>query len=51
MDLRKLIIERIMFILTEKELAERYMATEGDLETMNDGDLLELYEDIYLMVD
>ncbi len=51
MSLRKLLIERIMFILTEQELAARYCATESDLETMADTDLLELYEDCFLMVD
>ena len=51
MDLRDLLIERIMFVLTEEELAERYMATESDLKTMDSCDLLELYEDCFLMVD
>ena len=51
MNLRKLLIERIMFILTEEELADRYHASEDDLESMADTDLLELYEDCFLMID
>jgi hypothetical protein len=51
MDLRKLLIERIMFVLTDEELAERYMATENDLLSMDACDLLELYEDCFLMID
>ena len=49
--LKELIIERIMFILTEEELAERYCATEDDLLTMDDSDLLEIYEHCFLMID
>lgn len=51
MDLRKLLIERIMFVLTDEELAEKYLATEDDLLTMDSSDLLELYEDCFLMID
>ncbi len=40
-----------MFILTEEELAERYCATEQDLLEMADSDLLEIYEDCFLMID
>lgn len=51
MTLREMLIERIMFVLTEEELAERYLTTEEELCTMADSDLLELYEDTFLMLD
>jgi hypothetical protein len=51
MELRDLLIERILFVLTEEELAERYLTTPEELATMAATDLLELYEDCFLMLD
>lgn len=50
MTLRQLLIERIMFILTEEELAERYLTTDEELAIISDSDLLEIYEDCFLMI-
>lgn len=50
MTLRELLIERIRFVLTDEELVERYLTTAEDLCTISDSDLLELYEDTFLML-
>ena len=50
-NLRELLIERVLFILTDQELAERYLTTSQELCIMSDNDLLELYEDCFLMID
>lgn len=50
LTLRELLIERIMFILTDEELAERYLTTDEELAIISDSDLLEIYEDCFLMI-
>jgi hypothetical protein len=44
MTLRELLIERILFALTEGDLETRMLTTEG-LNDLSDVDLFELYED------
>ena len=44
MTLRELLIERILFALTEEDLA-RNMTSASELEQLSDVDLFELYED------
>ncbi len=48
LTLRDLVIERILFALSEEELREDYSLTEDDVLDMSDLDLFELYEDIYV---
>jgi hypothetical protein len=51
MSLRELLIERICFVLDDEELASRYLTNISELYTIPDSDLLELYEDTFLMLD
>ena len=46
MNLRQLIIERILYAVDESTLIAEYGVFEDELETMNDLDLFELFEDI-----
>lgn len=50
MNLREMIIERILYACDEDEMRDRYQM-EGDLDEelkqLSDMDLLELYEDVY----
>lgn len=48
LTLRDLVIERILFAVSEEELREDYSLTEDDVLDMSDLDLFELYEDIYV---
>lgn len=44
MDLRNLLIERILFAVTEEELDRRFQIGEEEIYNMSDLDLFELYE-------
>lgn len=46
MNLRELMIERILFSVTENELKEEFMVEEDELINLSDMDLFELYEDV-----
>lgn len=48
MDLRKMIIERILVAADEETLNSRFQIGEYEVYTMADLDLLELYEALYL---
>lgn len=45
-SLRDLVIERILFAVSEEELREVYALTEDDILDMSDLDLFELYEEV-----
>ncbi len=45
MNLRELIIERIFFAFTDAELKDLFDIFAKDVESLNDLDLLELYEE------
>ena len=47
MNLRELMIERILFMIDEEDLMEDYSLHEDDLKDLPDLDLLELYEDVH----
>lgn len=44
MTLRELIIEYILFAYEPQELAREFHITEGELDTLADQDLLEIYD-------
>lgn len=44
MTLRELIIEYILFAYEPQELAREFHITEGELNTLADSDLLEIYD-------
>ena len=46
MSLRELIIERILFSLSAKELAQEFQMTQDDVFELSDLDLFEMYETI-----
>ena len=48
MTLREILIERILFAVSEQELMRHYQMTESELLETSDLDLFELYESIYL---
>jgi len=50
MNLRELMIERIMYAIEEENLMEVYDLSEKDLPTIPDEDLLEIYEDTAVMM-
>ena len=48
MNLRQLMIERVLFAVTPEELEQQYHLTEDEVVALTDLDLFELYEQIYL---
>ena len=50
MNLRELIIDRVLFTVTEEELHRRFQTTEDELSEMSDLDLFELYEETVIGV-
>lgn len=48
MNLRQLLIERVLFAVTPEELEQRFQLVDNEVEQMSDVDLFELYEAIYL---
>ena len=51
MNLRELLIERILFAADEDEIRDQYQMhgdLDDELNTLSDLDLLELYESIYI---
>ena len=44
MNLRELIIEYILFAYDEQRLLERFQITEGEIASLSDVDLLEIYD-------
>lgn len=46
MTLREMLIERVLWSVTEQELIQHYQVTEQSLADLTDGDLLDLYEDV-----
>jgi hypothetical protein len=51
MNMRELIVERILWAVTEEELAIKYHTSEEELLVLTDVDLLELYEDVVFAVE
>lgn len=47
MNLRELLVERILFACDDEILIKEYGMTENDIELLTDLDLFELYEDLY----
>lgn len=47
MNLRELMIERILFMIDEEDLLDDYGLHDDDLPGLSDLDLLELYEDVH----
>ena len=45
MNLRELMMERIMFAYTEEDLATIFRTTEEELEELSDLDFLEIYDE------
>ena len=48
MNLRELIVGRILYAVTEEELETRYAVPVSELDTLSDLDLFELFEEVYL---
>lgn len=46
MNLRELVIERILWAVSAEDLAAHYHTTEADLANLSDTDLLDLYDDV-----
>ena len=44
MSLRELITEFILFAYDEQQLLERFQITEGEIASLSDVDLLEIYD-------
>jgi hypothetical protein len=44
MNLRELITEYILFAYDEQRLLERFQITEGEIASLSDVDLLEIYD-------
>lgn len=44
MNLRDLMVEYILFAFTDEQLMENFQVYEGDLITLSDIDLLEIYD-------
>ena len=47
MKLRDLLFERILFLVDEDDLREKYELTEEGVADLSDLDLLELFEDVH----
>lgn len=50
MNIRELVIGRILYAVTEKELETRYDVHVNELDGLSDLDLFELFEEVYLTV-
>lgn len=50
MTMREMVIEYILFAFTDEELMERFQVTGAELNSLQDVDLLEMY-DITLMTE
>lgn len=48
MTLREMIVERILYCVTEKDLNDTFMVTVDELPTLSDVDLMELYDDVMM---
>ena len=48
MNLREIIIERILFACTEEELARDFHVSEAELHDLSDTDLIDLYDDVIM---
>ena len=49
MNLRELVIGRILYAVSDEELQETYQLDEDGLENLSDLDLFELYEEVVLV--
>lgn len=49
MNLREMIVERILWAVSEQELVHKFQTNEGELYNLSDVDLLEMYEDVMLL--
>ena len=47
MTLRELMYERIMFVIDDDELLQKYGLKEEEIADLSDVDLLELFEDVH----
>lgn len=47
MNLRELMIERILFVIDPDDLMDKYNVTDEDISDLSDLDLLELFEDVH----
>ena len=48
MNLRDLIIERILYATTDEQLESMFDISEDEMTTLSDLDLLELYEEVII---
>lgn len=46
MSLREMMVERVLFSVSDEELMEEFMLSEEEVSELSDCDLLELYEDV-----
>lgn len=51
MNLRELIIGRILFAVTDEELESNFNITVNELDELSDLDLFELFEEVYVTVE
>lgn len=51
MNLRELIIERILYAVADEELESNFNITVNELDELSDLDLFELFEEVYVTVD
>lgn len=51
MSLRDLIIEYILFAFTEEDLLAKFQVADGELHSLADVDLLEIYDQTLLLCD
>lgn len=49
MTLREIIIERILFAVTEETLVKLYNLTEDELSELSDLDLFEVYDEVCVL--
>ena len=50
MNIRELVIQRILFSLSDEELESNFNITINELDELSDLDLFELFEEVYVTV-
>lgn len=48
MNIRELVIQRILFSLSDEELEQEFQMTEDEVTELSDLDLFEMYETIFV---
>lgn len=46
MTLREMMVERVLYTITEDELMEEFMVGLDEIKDLSDCDLMDLYEDV-----